>query len=86
MRKHPLFWALPARVLCCGPVEKIAIAIAALDQAAMFVADALHDARYAVPVGLDVEVARRTHTVDVQLCAPSFSGFSETCHPRVNLA
>ena len=40
-----------------SPVKEIAIAISALDDAAMFMADALHHDGLAVLVGLDIERA-----------------------------
>ena len=40
-----------------GPVEKIAITIAALNDAAVFVADALHHDGFTVLVALDIERA-----------------------------
>jgi hypothetical protein len=36
--QHPSFWALPVHILCIGPVKEIAVAIAALNYAAVLAA------------------------------------------------
>ncbi len=52
-----------------GPVERVAITIAALNQVAMLVADALNYHRLAVLVALDVEGAAGTNSHPPPMCS-----------------